>query len=807
MAAKKTPKPKSPFEVITTADPSSDEWQNAYDQLSPQNQSEIFNFGTDPTSSQAQPFGFADFGEDSNLPGLAGTGYTLPYGFDTSGVGIDPTSQGLTQFSGGVNIPQFTAAGKLDPYDLSQEVTRTNLFQDQVSSLMDLGMAGLAGPGAIDPSVFAPEQKLPTAKDRIATPGLDLLERYAKGTGYRAFLAKKMLPTEMGGENMTDDEALASLWEQVNKADDKTIDPKLQAAQAELKKSLPANTYQSNQLTPPSQQYGAAGLGTTPSTDTAAKQSVGPYDTGLVTGFAAKLFQDSLADQSAIGSAWQDTEGIVDPKRPGAYYSDSPVETPSAATKSFTEAGLPTPVEKYTDPKYTQMLGQSLGYGDQQALAQTLAEQDARTKAVQSQFDTAKAGALQADLSDQALQSAWNDYQSTLAPPPTPSGPDILALRQSPTAAFGRSRGIPGANVDPSTGGTYQLGPQAAPPAGPRPLPTMQSPLSPPAMNPMQPLNINPSTGGSLQGPAPGPGVRGGVDQGAGPKPGMVVGARGGVDQGAGPKPMTPEEYLRAAMQVLPENAGPIRPNPAAPSDPEAQLRAAMQVLPENAGPITPYAPSVAAAASPAGAAAATPPPQFAPQNQTTGPGINLGGRITGTSLGKYMGRVNNPVPGQPGGGLAITDRQSLQDALRQMGAQAAAQTYTGPYAVSQGGGFYTPTNNAQAAATMARGPVLPKGAPTFNFSDPLSRPRNQGATRLTEKQTKESETARKAADRRFVQANTARFQNYIAPGGGTPNSQAVTEALYRAMGSKTTPYQDAALQRMLAQRAAGLRA
>src|SRR5215813_7971947 len=123
-------KQKSPLELITTADPSSTEWQNAFDQLSPQDQQQIFNFTFNSPMTE----------DTSSMEDTGGMG-----------PGLDPSSLALTSYMGGVNIPQFTSAGKLDPWDLGQAQAQLNLAQDLTSANMDLGMAGMFGPGAIDP--------------------------------------------------------------------------------------------------------------------------------------------------------------------------------------------------------------------------------------------------------------------------------------------------------------------------------------------------------------------------------------------------------------------------------------------------------------------------------------------------------------------------------------------------------------------------------------------------------------------------------------------------------------------------------
>lgn len=607
-------KPPSPLATIGTAPVGSTEWLNAFDQLSPQDQASVYNFGmNDPTAGDLEGTDFSGGGADFG-GGLAGQGYAIP---DTlsgmNNASIDPGSQGLIQFGGGVNIPQFTSAGKLDPYDLSQEATRNNLYQDQVTSLMDLGMAGLAGPGAIDPAAFAPIVTQP--KDRLKTPGLDLLNRYAKGTGYRAYLAQKIL----GGA--TDDEALADLWNQVNKKvdpNDKTISQADRDKQQALINSLPANTFQSNTLVPPSATGGIQGQNQTP-----AKASVDPYNTAAVVGFASDLFQKSIEDQSALSGAYQD------PKT-GTYYSDFPTTTDSPATLKFHNAGLPTPVEKYTDPKFIQQAFNTipdLSINDQ---AYTGLSQD-----LQNQQDQASADALKLGQNYDQMAQVWDQYQKQ------------LETKKQADAAN---------NVEQQRA--------------------------------MAATNLN------------------------------------------------------RATAAMPENG----PMPAA--------------------------------------------------QQRTLPGINLGGRITGTSSDTY-GRVQPPA--QP----PRSQSQMMQDTFVMPNLHMVADPQQ-PWARALGNGLFNVGTQAQANAGQTRGPVANPNQQVFDFSNPLSRPADNTAQRMTQQQVSQARTAKQAADRRFIDANTQRFRNATY---NTPQSDVNSlNAIWSAQSNKSSPYQDAILQRLLAQRVAGLR-
>jgi len=447
-------KQKSPLDTITSADPSSLEWQNAFDQLSPQDQQQIFNFTYNSPMT-----------EDTSQMG------------DTGGVGpsLDPSSMALTGYMGGVNIPQFTSAGKLDPFDLGQAQAQLNLAQDLTSSNMDLGMAGMFGPGAIDPSVFAPKVTMPTTV--VKTPNLDVLKRYASGTGYRAFLAQRMLPTTMGGKGMTDDEALSDLWAQVNAPATVTASQQQKDQQQRLINSLPANTYQQD----PVQAQLAAQLGYDPTsgstakaTGTAAKQAVSAYDTKAVTSFASDLFSKSTEDQAAIDAGWTDPST-------GKTYTEAPTQEESYATTRFHNAGLPTPVERYTDPKYTQMFEQTYMPTGRQDYADQLARQaDAETE-----FKKAQTASRQADVTNTNLQQAYTDWQGRRQANQQAIGQvtaaqglrnAMQALPESAAAVAPPRQTAPAINLGGRITGTKPLGnynvTAGLPPARPAPTPT-----------------------------------------------------------------------------------------------------------------------------------------------------------------------------------------------------------------------------------------------------------------------------------------------------------------------------------------------
>lgn len=424
MASKKPP---SPLDVITTAQPGSPEWMNAFSQLNPEDQATIFNqvapaFNfegavsdgqfSDPTMiDQGAEIDTSQLDPLTGGPGFgrAGTSYSLPAGMAGMQPSIDPTSQQILQF-GGPNIPSYTAAGKLDPRDLGQEAQMQNLYQDQVSSLGDLLMSAIAGPGAIDPSTFAPNVQMPTEK--LSTPGMDKLNRYASGSGYKAYIAKKM----QAGE--TDDEAFADLMAYVTAPETATASQADKAARDEVRNSMPPNSFQQNPQTTAELSVIANRLGmspaelTQPTTGTGAKQATADYNLNDVQNFASGLFNDVSTDRSNLANAWQDPNS-------GTYYTSAPVETPSAATTKFRNLGLPTPFEQYTDPKF---LNPALQAAAPNLGAEMQAGEQARL-AAQSDFERAQQRAQNTSLNAQDLVDAWNKMY------PDTSGAAASALR------------------------------------------------------------------------------------------------------------------------------------------------------------------------------------------------------------------------------------------------------------------------------------------------------------------------------------------------------------------------------------------
>jgi len=388
--AKET-KPKN----IQELEPGSQEWLDAYYALSPQDQSAIFNAQMDPTYNE-DAFNFEE--------GLAGTGAYLPMelGGNLLGPQIDPTYQALIQFGGGVNIPQLTSAGKLDPYDLGQEQARHNLMQDQATAIADIILASLAGPGALDPASFAPIETMPT--NRISMPGATQIDRYAQGTGYKGYIARKIRD-----ENKTDDEAIADLFNFLAQPEEGVSKQSIDVRQ-EIIDSLPSEMKAGNEIKTPSEQ------GTGRPTQDIRDQ----FDELGITKWANDIYFKYADDVANMQAGWQD------PKT-GFWYDQAPTYEDSPATTKFKNLGLPSPFAAYDDPQYLQMAMDAYA-PNAEASSQDYANQSARLAA---EAERTQRAAMDVGRRNTELQAEYNRAYE----PPGPRYPNIGGMLENAAVA------------------------------------------------------------------------------------------------------------------------------------------------------------------------------------------------------------------------------------------------------------------------------------------------------------------------------------------------------------------------------------
>jgi hypothetical protein len=386
--AKKAPKPKN----IGELQPGSTEWMNAFDALPAADQASVFNItNANPIDQGFQDFGSFDQNAAFGAPALAGTSYSPPIG--TQDTSLDPMYQQLLQFGGGVNLPQLTTAGKLDPYDLSQEAQRVNLMQDNATSLADVILSSMAGPGAIDPSLFQPDVTMPTA--RLKTPGMTEAQRYSQRGGWQSYIANKIL----GGA--TDAEAVADLYDFISTPDSEHVSAADKAAKASITRDLP-----------PFLPSGGGGVDAVTAAigqqgKTPQEQARSKYDQIGIQKFASDLFGKVSNDLEAQGTGWQDPQSKL-------WYTEAPTQTPSYMTDYFHKRGLPTPVAQYTDADYQEQMRQAIDPTYQADIAQ--GTQDAADR----QANIAKLAATSNQASDFNTQLQHLMSQPDYAP--TPAG-------------------------------------------------------------------------------------------------------------------------------------------------------------------------------------------------------------------------------------------------------------------------------------------------------------------------------------------------------------------------------------------------
>ena len=371
MAAKKDKAPNLFEEPVGSA-----RWVQAYNALNPQDQQNAAAFFDQPGAQQD----VFDFG--------GSTDFSEPQdgGFGTAT--LDPMYQEMLQTGGGVNIPTLTSKGALEPYDLPQEAAMTNLMQDRWTSLADVMGAGVSGPGAIDPTLFAPKVTMP--EDVIETPGFNLASKYSKTGGYQKYLTDKV----MSGKS--DAEAVADLWDLVNAPDDEAIDPKARALRDEVIRSLPRNPKAETGLVPPS---GGTAVDQMLATSTGAKGAGGAlqnYDLLRINTEAKDLFDKISQDEAAVAGGWQNPENQ-------RWYTREPTQEDSYLTTKFHNLGLPTPIAQYDDPEYLKAaLDQIPDLTDMGTYDQTVAD-------TQKASDEALARARRVDAGDLDVQRAFTE--------------------------------------------------------------------------------------------------------------------------------------------------------------------------------------------------------------------------------------------------------------------------------------------------------------------------------------------------------------------------------------------------------------
>jgi hypothetical protein len=317
---------------------------NFYSSLSPADQRKFLsNFG----GTQEDLSGDAAFTDDpySQMPAELG-GFGSPQ--------MDPTSLLLGQMAGGA-YPQYTAAGKLDPLDLTQMSQRLNYTQDLGGSMFDNAVALFAGPDAFGSmDQFAPITKYTgsavpaqldeTGQPRPVTKSQKMLEIAKRSGGARGFIA------DLIDQGTDPDAAVAALRDLVTRSASATnLTPEQQKQIDDIRNTL--DVWRTNDP--------LTGAPKPVDRKTAGWEQ---FDEESLRKTAQDMFEQKLSDE-------MDASTLEFDPQTGKYYQGKTTED-SPAAKKFRDAGLPLPNEQYTDPTRMQAMMQQIdpgGYDRSQA--------------------------------------------------------------------------------------------------------------------------------------------------------------------------------------------------------------------------------------------------------------------------------------------------------------------------------------------------------------------------------------------------------------------------------------------------------
>ena len=315
-----------------------------------------------------------------------------PWSFgESSAPELDYGNYDLLQMGGGVDLPEFTSKGAVDPFDLTQQGKRVNLAQDYGALILDNILSAMSGPGAYDIGAFTPSYDY---GEPLNLTGRRKAEARAQQGGYEGFLADLIL-----NENMSPSEAEAVMWGIVETPDD---DPDLTEEDRERKKSLLA-TLPKRQVTGPEATMMASGIQGDLTGVAGAKSAAG----------AARNQYDLEKISSAGETLW--TELMEDPEfayeENGKYYGRTPeeamIKTPQM--EFFDKYGLPYPTANYTDPKYleSELNAQQGTTPDERAMMQQAFEQE--MAGMNQQVEGASGRYKAANEANRALGKAWQE--------------------------------------------------------------------------------------------------------------------------------------------------------------------------------------------------------------------------------------------------------------------------------------------------------------------------------------------------------------------------------------------------------------
>lgn len=312
---------------------------------------DFFNFFSSLQPAEQRKFLSSFGGTEENLEGqsaFADDPYENTDPVLSMGAGapqMDLTSMMLGQMAGGA-YPQYTAAGKLDPLDLSQLAQRLNYTQDLGGSMFDNATALFAGPdafGAMDQfspitkytGNAAPAQFDDQGNPAPVTKSSMALQVAKKSGGARGFIA------DLIDQGVDPDAAVAALRDVVTNGVNAT-DPKVKKQAEDIRRTL--DVWRSNDP--------LTGAPKPVDRNTAPWES---FDEDSLRKTAQDMFEQKLTDEMAASTM------VYDPQS-GKYYEGQETE-PSPAAKKFRDAGLPLPNETYQDPARLDAMNQSTDPG------------------------------------------------------------------------------------------------------------------------------------------------------------------------------------------------------------------------------------------------------------------------------------------------------------------------------------------------------------------------------------------------------------------------------------------------------------
>ena len=288
---------------------------------------------------------------DSDLFGAQGAGMVSQMDFGGDSPEFDDAAMEVMEY-GTADYPQFTAKGEVDPYDLSQIISRMGLVNNQASRIADYSTLAMMGsdPGMYDVNAFNPTVTAPT--ERLRSPGRENLSRLVSGgTPYERYIAELMSTRGMSGAA-----AVQQMMRDINEPDDPSLSARDRQAKQDLIDSLSSFSLES--------KAAASGFPYTPGGADKNKDTI-EYDIpGLVS--LASDWDKMLQEDPLEGEGWEDIEGQFG--APGTRYTEQPLVEDSEAAEWYKSRGLPLPTEQYTDPKYMDALIASVSPNFDQAL-------------------------------------------------------------------------------------------------------------------------------------------------------------------------------------------------------------------------------------------------------------------------------------------------------------------------------------------------------------------------------------------------------------------------------------------------------